>query len=380
MGLQSDLNNERLKKTIRRLMEENYDLGKLTRVKAVLGGYCNKSYAVWMSTNDHAQRYFLRLYNPNVFENEILFEHALLNHLRKNGFTLAAAIIPCRNRATVVFTPPPENHLGTRAFWALFEFLNGEDKYSWTHTDLTDKEFISSAEILALLHHCGHGFKKPLGADRAQPQIMEFMPTFKNTFAAILEQAENRRCDRLFKDNFKPILKALDYAASFDVRFQGMLKIPIHCDYHPGNLKFSDEKCVGIFDFDWSKVDYRLFDVALGLVYFTSLWNDQAAGLRPDKFSLFLRNYNQTCHRLARISPLTKQELRYLVPMLSVANLFVLNWDLVNFYNTPEPDDDEYYMFIDHNIGLMHWIAYNEDELNLWAEKSLFQGGSFRII
>jgi hypothetical protein len=45
-----------------------------------------------------------------------------------------------------------------------------------------------------------------------------------------LEQADDRRCDRLFKDNFEPICKALDYAVSFDARFQGMQKIPIHGD------------------------------------------------------------------------------------------------------------------------------------------------------
>jgi homoserine kinase type II len=371
MEIQSDRYNERLTESIRRLIEDNYDLGKLTRVLEVIGGYCNKNYAVWMATNDHVYRYFLRLYNPKVMAHEIVFEHALVNHLRSNGFDLAAAIVPCRNRKTVVCTPPPENQEGTRALWALFEFLEGEDKYSWTSTDLTDKEFISAAEILANLHHCGHGFIKPPGADRAQPRIMEFMPTFKKTFAAFLEQAEDRRCDRLFKDNFKLICKALDDAASFDVRFQGMPEIPIHCDYHPGNLKFRHEQGVGIFDFDWSKIDYRLFDVALGLVYFTSIWNDQAAGLRPDKFSLFLSTYNKACHRLARICPLTEQEQSYLVPMLSIANLYVLNWDLVDFYDSPQPDDDEYYMFIDHNIGLIHWIAYYEDELELWVQNSL---------
>ena len=57
--------------------------------------------------------------------------------------------------------------------------------------------------------------------------------------------------------------------------------------------------------------------------------------------------------------------------MLSIANLYVLNWDLVDFYDTPELDEYEYYMFIDHNIGLIQWIAYNEDELILWAENSL---------
>ena len=129
-------------------MEENYDLGKVTRIKEVAGGYCNKSYALWMSINAH--------------------------------------------------TPPPEDHRVPRAFWALFEFLKGDDKYSWTQTNLTDKEFSSAAEILAHLHHCGHGFQKPPGADRAQPRIMQFLPTFKKRFAAFLKKTDgNSNCGRM---------------------------------------------------------------------------------------------------------------------------------------------------------------------------------------
>jgi homoserine kinase type II len=364
-------NNEPFVKTIRAVVEENYDLGKLTRVKEMLGGYCNKSYAVWLSANDDSHRYLLRLYNPNVIESEILFEHALLNHLICNGFTLAPAIVLCRNKATVVHSPPPANHRGTKAFWALFEFLEGEDKYSWTDTDLTDNEFTRAAEILAHFHHCGHGFKKPPGADRAQPPIMEFMPTFKKTFSAFLKRADDRRCDRLFKDNFELICKALDTAASFETRFQGMPQIPIHCDYHPGNLKFRNEEVVGLFDLDWSKIDYRLFDVALSLVYFTSIWDEKAAGLRPDKFTLFLGKYNQACQRLAHNRPLSNQERRCLVPMMSIANLYVLNWDLVDFYHTSQQDDDAYYTFIDHNIGLNHWIARNKDQIERWTKNAL---------
>ena len=296
MEQHSDHNNEHLTKIIRRLLEENYDLGKLTRVKEILGGYCNKSYAVWMSTHGHTNRYFLRLYNPKTIKNEILFEHALLNHLRSKGFTFAAAIVPCRNHATVVYTPPPENHRGERTFWALFEFLEGEDKYSWTYTDLTKKEFISAAEIFVHLHNCGIGFKKPPGIDRAQPRIMEFMPTFKKTFTAFLEQADDRLCDRLFKDNFEPICNALDYAASFDIRFQGMEELPIHCDYHPGNLKYKNNRVVGIFDFDWSKIDLRLFDLALAMVYFCSCRDGRMSGsLVPEKLKLFLGSYNKNC-------------------------------------------------------------------------------------
>ena len=175
MVLQLQLNNERLAATICSLMEENYDLGKLTRVEEILSGYYNKSYVVWMSHGDKKCRYFLRLYNANTSEHEILFEHGLLNHLRSNGFTLSAALIPSRDGTTISPTPRPDNQQNKRAFWALFEFLEGEEKYSWTSTNLTDNEFANSAEVLAHLHHCGHGFKKPLGADRLQPRIMEFI-------------------------------------------------------------------------------------------------------------------------------------------------------------------------------------------------------------
>ncbi len=370
MKPQSEWMDADLTETIRSVMEDNYDLGKLTRTKVVLGGYCNKSYAVWMSANDRVQRYFLRLYSPNAIEKEIQFEHALLNHLRSNGFTLAAALVPCRNGETLVKTPSPADHRASNAVWALFEFLEGENKYSWTDTDLTDNEFNSAAGILAHLHHCGQGFKISPGIHRVQPRIMAFIPTLKPTFSTFRKQAGDGRCDRLFKENFESICKALADAATFETRFQGMMELPIHCDYHPGNLKYRAEKGVGIFDFDWSKIDYRLFDIALGLVYFTSIWDERAAGLRPDKFVLFLSTYNKACHRFTHINPLTKQERRYLVPMLSIANLYVLNWDLVDFYDTPEPDDDEYYSYIDHNIGLLHWIALHADELELWVKNS----------
>lgn len=352
-------------------MEQHYDLGKLIQIKEILGGYSNRSFAVWMSTPGHINKYFLRLYNPKTVNSEILFEHALLKHLRANGFTLAATPVACRNHATVVCTPPPENHQGETAFWGLFEFLKGEDKYTWTNTGLSDKELISAAKTLARLHNGWLDFDMRPGVDRVQPRIMEFLPTFNKTYRTFLQQADNRLCDRLLADNFDSICRALADAVCFDGQFEGMLTIPIHCDYHPGNLKFCDDRCVGVFDFDWSKIDYRLFDVALGLVYFTSVWNDQKTGFWQDSFNLFLSTYHQACHRLERITPLTRQEHKYLIVMLSIANLYVLNWDLVDFYHSPAPDDGAYHSFINHNLKLMRWIAHQETELDRLINHSL---------
>jgi len=46
----------------------------------------------------------------------------------------------------------------------------------------------------------------------------------------------------------------------------------------------------------------------------------------------------------------------------------VLNWELVDFYTVSEPDDEEYFMYISHNIRLMHWIAGKTDALEQWVQ------------
>ena len=354
MYIQSDLKDKQLTTQIQSIVEKQYDVGPLTRIREIFGGFVNRSFAVWIGQQGRSKKFFMREYNPSIAESEIRFEHALLNHLRRNGLDIVSGVIPCRDGSTFVKTSVQ----GRKAtYWGLFEFLEGDNPYTWVKTDLTDAEFISAANILAQLHHAGRDFIKPKDANRAQPRIMEFIPTFKSTFSSYALQAGDRRCDRLFKANRDRIFSAIDSCMAADKNYGGMLEVPVHCDYHPGNLKYKDEKCVGIFDFDWSKIDYRVFDVALALVYFTSERNGAAAGsLRMDKFALFLKSYNEQCTRLDGIEPLTQKEQENLLSMLAAGNLYVLNWDLMDFYETENLDDDEYYTYIEHNILLMHWI------------------------
>jgi len=368
--VQSELNDIRLTRQVQAIVEKRYDLGKLARVKQIFGGYCNKSYCVWMARGNRTKKFLLREYNPNVTEKEIRFEHALLGHLRQNGFKQAADVIHCRDGSSFAETAPTGQEGGTRVYWALFEFLEGEDKYSWTQTDLTDAEFAGSAEILAKLHSAGHGFVKPDGLDRAQPGIMDFMPAFKDRFSGYAEQAGDRRCDLLFKKHLDQIFSVIDKCLGARDDFQGMLELPIHCDYHPGNLKYRDGKVIGLFDFDYSKVDYRLFDVALGLVFFCSVWYGESAGsLRLNKLRLFLRTYNDTCATISEIYPLTPREQKCHGLMLAAANFYLLNWCLVDFYEAEDRDDEEYYTYIDHNIRLMKWIEKHTSDILTSTQK-----------
>ena len=61
---------------------------------------------------------------------------------------------------------------------------------------------------------------------------------------------------------------------------------------------------------------------------------------------------------------MTTPELRSLVPMLAFANLYVLNWSVVDFSNKSVADDDEYCTYIQHGIRVMQWIDDNEDTLD----------------
>jgi homoserine kinase type II len=349
---------------IKNLLEEKYERGQLARVIEILGGYNNKSYGVWIVREGKRNKFLLREYNPRVSECEIKFEHALLNHLKRKGLDVIAGVFPCRDGATFVKMASSDHSAGGEVYWALFDFLEGQDKYDWTQTDLTVAEFIAAAQMLAKLHFFGRDFVKPSGAKRVQPPILEFISTFKTTLSAYTDPGHQGRFYQIFRDHKNIIFSIIDEFLSIIWRFRGLPVMPIHCDYHPGNLKFENEKVVGIFDFDWSKIDMRLFDVALALVYFTSVWTGEAAGsLQQDNFRLFLKSYNEACRRYNRLDPLWAKEQENLLPMLIAANLYLLNWDVVDYEETRNLDKNAYCIYLEHNIRLMYWLDTRSSDL-----------------
>ena len=76
------------------ILKEHYDLGDLSNAEELLGGTVNRSFAISAKRKGHCIKYFIRQYNPAIAENEIRFEHALISHIKKNGFDLAGGVIP----------------------------------------------------------------------------------------------------------------------------------------------------------------------------------------------------------------------------------------------------------------------------------------------
>jgi homoserine kinase type II len=363
------------------IFKTHYDLGEVIHAKELTGGYNNHSFALTARRNDSQVKYVVRRYNPRTAEKEIKFEHALVIHLNDNGFELAASIIPTTGGDTYVKEKQTTAGQTAIIHWAVLEYLEGDERYIWTDTDIAPDDLISAAKVLAQLHRAGYNFRKPPGADRVQPAIMDFLPTFGETYAQYAHKAVKTRFDQLFQEQKDSILRAVDKALIPASDRKRLPQLPIHCDFHQGNMKFKDSEVTGVFDFDWSKIDLRIFDVGLALVYFCARWEGRAAGsLDLDKCELFLQTYNQAWAPQANPGPISRLEKRYLPAMLAAGNLFVLHWTIFDYYTLESwvsaavfsgrmPDVELYMKFLNHGLGLMDWIESQKDKIGKTVEQ-----------
>jgi homoserine kinase type II len=353
---------------VSQIVDEDYDLGPVVRAEQIFGGYCNASFAVWTRRDDREHKYFVRKYNPAITEREVRFEHALLTHIAREGFELASQVFPARSGATFVTRDESVDGEPTTFFFAVFTMLEGEDKYSWIDNHLTDTAYDSGARVLAGFHHAACGFR-PGDMAREQPPIMEFVPTWAETWQALIAGGGDTACDRYLRAKLPRILEVVAKGAEVRSQLDGLPVNPVHCDYHPGNLKWVEEKGVGLFDFDWAKLDYRVFDVAQGIAYFCNSWEAPDRGeLRLEKSAIFARGHQDEAARWAEPGPMGARELAVLPRMIANANLYILNWDITYFYGSPDSDVDEYMKYLSGNVDCMEFIEAHLDELAHIAE------------
>jgi homoserine kinase type II len=344
------------------ITRQHYALGEFLSVRELHGGYINRSFVVNVKTNDLECKYAIRRYNPSTSEDDVQFEHAVITHLRNNGFSLAAGVIPKKDGGTFVREQLHVEGREVNRFWAVFEFLRGVVRYTFVDTHLSEAELRDSAETLARLHQAGRDFSVAAGAGQARPKIMDFLPTFRQAYSEYARTAGKTRFDEWFLGHRDEILQRVDRAIIPDVALHGMPELPIHGDYHQGNLTYDGTRVAGVFDFDWTKIDIRLFDVAQALLYFCARWDGEEAGsLDLERVVLFLKSYNEVCKGAAFPGPLTAGEKAHMPLMLVGASLFVLHVVIQSFYDTENADVEDWLMAVNHYIRIMHWMEKEED-------------------
>ena len=347
------------------IMAEFYDLGRVQEVCEIFGGYVNRSYRLVVQRAGIRHDYFLREYKAGIAEDQIKFEHALINHCAARGFTLAARVIADRQGATYI---KPAKSDG---FMAVFEFLEGEDKYAWNNPALHDEEFVSASRMLANFHTAAIGFD-PETLQRVAPPIRELLPTLRSGFKRYAQSGSDSKFHRFFLLHLENILVSIENCQVTEADASHMPLCPIHCDFHPGNLKYQNNRVVGIFDFDWSKIDLRLFDVCMAVDYFCSSWDERNDGhLHLEKAALFLNAYQDQLHQADAMKSLVAAEINNLPGMLTAASLCIISWIVSTYSGDNDLNEDEYLTYLKHSVRLMYSIEKQRRNISKMAVELL---------
>ena len=336
-----------------------YDLGELVDFEKNERGFVNTAYAIRVRTAGQEKLYFMRKYKHGIGEEELLFEHSLIEHLVSAGSPVAR-IHHTLSGSTYLHTLDTSDPVcGT--FYTIFEYLPGEDRFSWVDPILSAEQIADSARVLAQFHLDAINFR-PRGA-RVEPKILELLPVIAETWSGCPARSKRTVFDAR-------ILEMLDIArANIETTIRrlnepGARALPemvIHCDYHPGNLKFSGDRVTGVFDFDWSKFDLRLFDVGLALWYFCAAWSGAEDGaLRLDAARMFLNEYQWLMAHRPGGAPITAEEALYLPTMINAGNLYVMHWTVMDFF-AKDVDPVEYLIFLDHSLHFIEWYERAEN-------------------
>lgn len=339
------------------LLSTHYDIGELASYEQLQLGYVNASFIIETVASGESHKYFIRQYKQGLTKGEIEFEHSIIKHLVNKSFDLVAGVINNRDGKTYI---KRIDKYGDPSFYAVFDFLQGDDKYTWVNPHCDDEDLISSAIVLAQYHNAIYDLI-PKGY-RDEPKIIDLLPEIAQTVEQCAQKAGKTVFDRYFLENVTLIqetIQGIQRVLEKD-EYKKLFQLVIHCDYHPGNLKFQNGEITGLFDFDWSKVDVRCFDVALAMTYFCVAWEGKQDGdLQLKKVAVFSDAYQNILRNTPDLEPICDIELEFLPYLIGASNIYILHWTIRDFYDT-EVDPHEYLIYLQHSIRFMRWLE-NKD-------------------
>ena len=344
-------------------VEEQYNIGKITEIDLIAKGTVNASYCVRTSMNSRVEKYVLRQYQPKKNQNDIEFEHAIIDHLVAKKFSVVGPIKRTVSGQTyfVTYNEADENKTH-KVFNSMFTFLDGEDLYSWCNPGCSLDELASSAKALAEYHINISDFNYDEKINN-ELRINSLLPTLVKKIEHYTNTAEQTEIAFYLKENFRLIAAEIrDVSRAFNIlNLSHFPEVVIHRDFHPGNLLYKNGAVTGMFDFDWASLDIRAFDVGMALMYFCSEWEKNENGaIHQDKIDIFVKSYQDTQFKNSEnaIGPLNEIELNTLQLMIRGANLFLLYWGIIDFY-TKSLDPAEYLDYLEHSVKMIKWIRTN---------------------
>lgn len=345
---------------IKDILSSDYTLGDFVEYLPILHGDVNKSYTVTVKVNGKKRIYYLKQYHPQKKENEIIFEHEIITHLEKKQFNLVAGLIRAKNRKTYTKRFNGQDH-----YFALFHLLSGEDRYGWFLPRCSRKDLGNAAAVLARFHNVVADFKT---AGKCYDfKIIDFLSAVPQSIPGYPKKGIETPFELYLHKNVETILafvKGTIRTLKENIKTEDSQRLPhriIHGDYHPGNLKFTNDRVTGLFDFDWAKRGLRCFDVALAITYFCMEGGkNDTERLCMEKTRDFLLGYQDACDPAT--ASLNENELKLMPVMIKAAAVYILDWVIQSYCaENNRINHDLYLTYLTHYTEFMQWLEKKGD-------------------
>lgn len=365
---------------IREVVETDYDIGTLEEVYQIFGGAINLSYGIYVRKDGERHTWFFRKYMRHKDMNELMMEHTLLLYAKEQGFDKSATPIAAKSGLTYT-ERDEENPDGTVEKWyyAVYNYIPGFQTYDWINNDLSETAYRDCAKIYADFHNAVRDFD-PKTYSRAENNINVLMDEFPRDFQRYIQSYKENGYVNSFSDNFErsqPYIAKMCEKAKIPAQdFAQLPVIPCQCDPHPMNFKYNaDGTASGMFDFDWAKMEVRLFEIGFASSYFMSPWDHEATGdtrdgnIKVEGLIDFVTTYNNRLKELGGLTPLTDLEKKYYFESVIMGVQYLIRWASEACFKDTTLNPYEYLLYMQHEIRTLGWLEKHEAEVREFSAK-----------
>ncbi len=267
-----------------------YPLGSLTDARRLQQGSVNEN---WVATTSRG-RFFVKRRHPSYHhEGLIRAQHALIEHLRRQGFPAPRLVKTLADETILVLEGQ---------WYEIQEFIDGEP---YDHDRPAHLE--QAAITLGMYHHGVRGFGAR--AFRSLPDL--YSPATANELLQRLIHEGRPDRDPSSSDAARRLQAEVHDLADHFGRHPTPPRLVIHGDYYADNLIFSGDRIVGVVDYDRARLEPRVAELAEALIYFASPQTSHLKHLvypgflEWEPFHRFLQSYGE-------VVPLRGEEARAL--------------------------------------------------------------------
>lgn len=301
------------------------------------------------------ERYMLRRQPDEMTENDTLFRHEFMRHLRGQGLPVPALL------------PRPEGHTYAVVPQGIYELQGWADGQPFTSDGpASDERMEQAATTLALLHQGSAEFQ---WQQHAWPEERSAAAIAQAYVRLIGERASDESLTPAMASGLKRIAETCNerLAVAVDALEEAPRppELHIHGDYQPHNLAFGPEGVVAVYDFNAAHWGRRIDELAYSLMYFAGVRWDDTPGLTPPLVDdgIDILRAHRYLSAYGSVAPPAEGEARLVADALALAFPVVfangVAEDLIYPEDFAEPPDEE------DVLARLHWA----DTFWLWLDR-----------